>query len=235
MSTAKEIQQAMRALSNKKIAQDSQRFFKTGKGEYGEGDKFLGIRVPVTRKIAKQFRDTPLLEIEKLLKSKFHEERLLAVIMMDNIAKKATEDELKSVYICYLKNTDHINNWDIVDSSAPRIVGKHLFQRDRKPLYKLAKSSSLWEQRISILATFYFIDHKDFKDALEIGKLMLNHEHDLIHKATGWMLREVGNRDRTVEETFLKQHYKTMPRTMLRYAIEKFPENKRQKYLKGLI
>ncbi|MDX1810820.1 MAG: DNA alkylation repair protein [Gammaproteobacteria bacterium] len=235
MASAREIQQTMRALGDKDLAQQAQRYFKTGKGEYGEGDKFLGIRVPVTRKVAKQFKDTNLVEIEKLLQSRFHEERLLAVIMLANIAQKADEETLQNIFNIYLHNTHMINNWDIVDSSAPGIVGRYLYHKDRAILYKLANSDSLWEKRIAILATFYFIQQNDFTDALALAELCLTETHDLIHKASGWMLREVGNKDQKQEEGFLKQYYQQMPRTMLRYAIEKFPEAKRQAYLKGKV
>jgi len=233
--TVKSIQTTVRALADKEIAQHSQRFFKTGKGEYGEGDIFLGIRVPVIRKIAKQYKSMPIQEIVKLLQSKYHEERLLAVILMVNLSKKANEKQQKELYTTYLSNTHKINNWDIIDSSAPDIVGKYLFDKNTKPLYTLANSNSLWEKRISILATFYFIKFNKYEDALKIAEIMLPEEHDLIHKATGWMLREIGNRDIETEEKFLKPHYKSMPRTMLRYAIEKFPETKRKKYLHGEI
>ena len=235
MSNCREIQKALRALGDKDIAQHSQKFFKTGKGEYGEGDQFIGVRVPVTRKIAATYKNTPLTEIEKLLHSKFHEERLLAVIMLANIAKTADLALLKTIYQLFETNTQYINNWDIVDSSAPYIVGKHLYDKDRSPLYKFARSKSLWERRISIISTLYFIKQDDFTDTLAIAEILLKDKHDLIHKATGWMLREVGNRSIQTEEVFLRQHFQHMPRTMLRYAIEKFPESKRQKYLKGNI
>lgn len=232
MSRCKEIQQALRSLGDKEIAQHSRKFFKTARGEYGEGDQFIGVRVPVTRKIANTYKNTPLIEIEKLLSSKFHEERLLAVIMLANVAKTADEQLLKTLYQIYIKNSKYINNWDIVDSSAPHIVGKYLYNNNRSPLYKFARSRSLWEKRISIISTLYFIKQDDYTDTLAIAEILLNDSHDLIHKACGWMLREVGNRNIEAEEAFLRQHYQHMPRTMLRYAIEKFPEVKRQKYLR---
>jgi 3-methyladenine DNA glycosylase AlkD len=229
--TAQAIQKRLKALGSKKIAATSQRFFKTGPGEYGEGDKFIGIRVPVLRKLIKDYLDLPIKEIILLLQSPVHEERLFALLLLVQISSKADEALKKSIYELYLKSTEFINNWDLVDSSAEHIVGAYLKDRSRAPLYRLAKSTDLWERRIAIMATFHFIKHKDFSDTLKIAKILLFDRHDLIHKAVGWMLREIGKRDLCTEEEFLKMHYKSMPRTMLRYAIEKFPEPKRQKYL----
>ena len=229
------IRDELRKFSDAKIAEHSQRFFKTGKGEYGEGDKFLGIRVPVLRKLAKKYKNISLDEIVELLKSPFHEERLLAVFMLVNAFKKSSDEVRKNIYEIYLANTEFINNWDIVDSSAHFIVGAYLRNRDKKSLYTLAKSENLWERRIAIIATFHFIKNNEFADALKISRILLTDEEDLIHKAVGWMLREIGNRNIETEEKFLKKHYKKMPRTMLRYAIEKFPEEKRQKYLKNIL
>ncbi|MCH8021901.1 DNA alkylation repair protein [candidate division KSB1 bacterium] len=231
----KEVRAHMQELSNPKIAEHSLRFFKTGPGEYGEGDVFLGIRVPVTRKVARKFRELPLEQVLKLLKSKFHEERLLALFMLVALFKKGDEEQQKKIYEGYLSHTDFINNWDLVDSSAHQIVGGYLFERDRKRLYQLAKSKSLWERRISMIATYTFIKKDDFEDTLKLSEILLTDEEDLMHKAVGWMLREVGKKDIEVEERFLRKHYKKMPRTMLRYAIEKFEEEKRQGYLKGEI
>ena len=233
--TYQKITKHLHSLSNQEIANHSQRFFKTAKGEYGYGDIFLGIRVPVIRQAVKKYKSTPLKEIKKLLKSEFHEIRLFALILMVLQYDKANEDEQEEIYSVYLKNTKYINNWDLVDSSAQYIVGRHIENKDRSILYELAKSNSLWERRIAVISTFYFIRKNDFKDALSISELLLNDQQDLIHKAVGWMLREVGNRDLIKETAFLKAHYKTMPRVMLRYSIEKFSKEDRKKYLKGEI
>ncbi|MCH8956831.1 DNA alkylation repair protein [candidate division KSB1 bacterium] len=231
----KDVKAHMQELSNPKIAEHSLRFFKTGPGEYGEGDLFLGIRVPVTKKVARKFKELPVDEVLKLLKSKYHEERLLALIMLVNRFKKETDKEQKKIYEAYLSHTEYINNWDLVDGSAHQIVGGYLFERDRKPLYQLAKSKSLWERRISMIATYTFIKRDDFEDTLNLSAILLTDEEDLMHKAVGWMLREVGKKDLEVEEKFLRKHYKKMPRTMLRYAIEKFEERRRKGYLHGKI
>jgi 3-methyladenine DNA glycosylase AlkD len=220
-------------LANKEIAEHSQRFFKTAKGEYGAGDIFLGIRVPVLRKLVKKYRGISIAEVYKLLHSKFHEERLLAILMLVQLFKTADDDEQKQIYDLYLRNTEFINNWDIVDISAGNIVGAYLYEKDRIPLYHLVKSENLWERRISIIATFYFIRKNDFEETLKISKILLHDKEDLIQKAVGWMLREVGKKVIEIEEEFLEEHYKKMPRTMLRYAIEKFPEARRKMYLRG--
>lgn len=220
-------------IKDPKIAEHSQRFFKTGEGEYGDGDQFLGIRVPTLRKAAKIFKDTPETEIKKLLKSGFHEIRLLSLIMLVNRFSIVNDDEKEKIYDFYLAHTKFINNWDLVDSSAHSIVGAWLFDKDRSDLYQLVASKNLWERRISIISTFYFIKQGDFSDALNLSKILISDTEDLIHKAVGWMLREIGNRDIDIEENFLKQHYQNMPRTMLRYSIEKFDNPKRQAYLKG--
>jgi len=220
-------------LANEKIAEHSQRFFKTGKGEYGEGDIFLGIRVPLLRKLVKKYRGISITEVRKLLHSKFHEERLLAVLMLVQLFKSGDESVQKQVYDLYLENTEYINNWDIVDISASNIVGAHLYEKDKAPLYDLVQSKNLWERRIAIIATFYFIRQNEFDDTLKLAEILLNDKEDLIHKAVGWMLREVGKREIELEEEFLQEHYKIMPRTMLRYAIEKFTETSRKMYLRG--
>jgi len=220
-------------LANEQIAEHSQRFFKTGKGEYGEGDIFLGIRVPLLRRLVKKYGGISIAEVRKLLHSKFHEERLLAVLMLVQLFKSADESVQKQVYDLYLENTEFINNWDIVDISASKIVGAHLYEKDKAPLYDLVQSKNLWERRISIISTFYFIRQNEFDDTLKLAKILLNDKEDLIHKAVGWMLREVGKREIEFEEEFLQEHYKIMPRTMLRYAIEKFPETSRKMYLRG--
>jgi len=221
--------------SSAKRAKNSQRFFKTGPGEYGEGDVFLGITVPEIRKIANKFFRLKLQDIEELLKSKFHEERLVSLLILVVKFKKGDENARKKIYEFYLKNLEFVNNWDLVDSSAEQVIGDYLLKRNKNILARLAKSKNLWERRIAIVATFRFIKNNKFFDTFKISKILLRDEHDLIHKAVGWMLREVGNRSLESEEEFLKKHYKKMPRTMLRYAIEKFNENKRLLYLKGKI
>lgn len=208
-----------------------QRFFKTGKGQYGEGDIFLGLMVPMQREIVKKYHDLSLADIQKLLNSKIHEERLIALLILVSQFKRGDTREQKIIFNFYLKNAKNINNWDLVDLTAPNIVGQFLMDKNRKILYKLAKSDNLWEKRIVILATFTFIKYGQFKDALRVAEILLQDKHDLIHKAVGWMLREIGKRDLATEEVFLKKHHKRMPRTMLRYAIEKFPEKKRKWYL----
>jgi 3-methyladenine DNA glycosylase AlkD len=227
MTTAEKITKQLKALGNKTAAEHAQRFFKTGPGQYGEGDVFLGIKVPVLRKLAKEHRDITLDDAIELLQSPLHEVRLLALFIMVLQSKRNST----AVYRAYHANTRCINNWDLVDCSAEHIVGAHLFERDRKPLYKLAKSKSLWERRIAIIATFYFIRRNQFDDTLAIADILLNDKEDLLHKAVGWMLREVGKRDLKTEEDFLLPRYQKMPRTMLRYAIERFPEPKRLAYL----
>lgn len=219
-------------LKNPQKAKLLQRFFKTGKGEYGEGDIFLGLVVPQQRKVAKRFPNLSLEELQKLLNSKIHEYRMVALFILMEQHKKADEKEKEKIFHFYLKNTKNINNWDLVDLSAPSIIGNFFLDKDRKVLSKLAKSKSLWERRIAILSTFSFIGNNQFQDTLKIAEILLHDNHDLIHKAVGWMLREIGKRNQEIEENFLKKHYKNMPRTMLRYAIEKFSARERQRYLK---
>lgn len=211
------------------------RFFKTGKGEYGYGDVFIGVKVPPLHKIARRERGLALGETQKLLRSKIHEERLLALFIL--VEKFPREDEAgqKKIFDLYIKNRKHINNWDLIDLSAETIIGEYLMNRDRKLLYALGRSKSLWDRRIAMLSCFAFIRANDFKTAFEIADILMPGTEDLIHKAVGWMIREIGNRDLKAEEKFLKTRYKKMPRTMLRYAIEKFPEKKRQAYLKGKV
>ena len=210
-------------------------FFKTGPGQYGAGDIFLGITVPLLRRLAKECRATPINDMLALLRSSVHEERLFALFLLVAAYTRSDEAAKDKIYRLYMRNLRFINNWDLVDLSAPNIVGAHLVTRERVPLYKLARSSKLWEKRVAILSTFAFIRQDDFADMLRISRILLADEHDLIHKAVGWMLREVGKRDLAEEEKFLKRHYRNMPRTMLRYAIERFPETKRKKYLHGKI
>jgi len=233
--TSQKVKQDLQKYSNKKKAQILSRFFKTGKGEYGEGDVFIGVKVPEQRFVAKKHKNLALSEVKKLLTSKVHEHRLTALLILTYQFPNLDEKQKKAVFDFYLKHTKYINNWDLIDLSAPRLIGNYLQDKNRKVLFRLAKSKNLWEKRISILSTFFFIYSNDFEDTLKISKILLNDNHDLIHKAVGWALREVGKRNLKKEEGFLKKHYKKMPRTMLRYAIERFPEQKRQKYLKGLI
>lgn len=211
------------------------RFFKTGPGEYGEGDVFLGVTVPHQRKIAKQFKQLPLTEVKSLLDSKYHEERLTGLFILVLQFEKAAEKDQKTIANFYKKNISAVNNWDLVDSSAHKILGPYLIERDKKLLYTWSRSKDLWKRRIAIMTTFHFISKGHFEDTFQIAEKLLNDKEDLIHKAVGWMLREVGNKDLTSEEKFLKKHYKQMPRTMLRYAIEKFPEKKRKAYLNSKI
>src|SRR3989304_1494639 len=206
----KQFSAELRKAASKETASILQRFFKTGKGEYGEGDKFLGIKVPQIRKIAKRNNDLTFTEIQKALKSKFHEERLCALLILVNKYSTGDEKTKEKITNFYLANTKFINNWDLVDLTAPKILGKYLLNRDREILYTLSISESLWERRISILSTFEFIREKQFQDSLKIAKILLNDEHDLIHKAVGWMLREIGKRDLETEEKFLLKYYKTM-------------------------
>ena len=222
-------------LADPEIATHSQRFFKTAEGEYGFGDTFLGIRVPVIREAVKKYKHTPLSTAEKLLKSEYHEIRLFALLLLVFRFSKSSDDEQERIYHMYLANTQHENNWDLVDSSAPHIIGAYLENRDKSILYDFSKSDLLWERRIAIMSTFHFVKREDFPDALAIAEVLLHNREDLIHKAVGWMLREVGKRSRNVEEKFLAKHYREMPRTMLRYAIEKFSNEERRKYLSGEI
>lgn len=254
-----DLKKDLQELANPEKAELLQRFFKTGKGHYGEGDVFLGITVPEQRKIAKKYTDLSLKEIQELILSEIHEYRLVSLLILIEKYKKSKDK--KEIFEFYLKNTKKINNWDLVDLSAPNIVGDFLLDKDKNILYKLAKYENLWEKRISIVSTFAFIRNNQFDDTLKIAEILLNDakkskifgatkskavpmhrqhkdfagNHDLIHKAVGWMLREVGKRDEEKLEEFLKKYYKDMPRTMLRYAIERFDEEKRKKYLKGKV
>jgi 3-methyladenine DNA glycosylase AlkD len=208
------------------------RFFKTGKGQYGEGDAFLGIMVPAQRAIARKYSSLTLKGISTLLSSRMHEHRLVALFILVGQYRKADDRRKREIVEFYLHHSRHINNWDLVDLSAGHILGHSLLDKDRAVLYRLAASKNIWERRMAIIATSAFIRNNDFSDTLRIAELLLSDDHDLIHKAVGWMLREVGKRDRKKEEAFLKKHYRKMPRTMLRYAIEKFDEEKRKYYLK---
>jgi len=226
-----EIRRKLCILADKDKARILRGFFKTGRGQYGEGDIFIGVTVPMLRKLAKEFGDMPVDDVVLLLKSPIHEERTLSLLMLVRSYETGSETTKKKIFNCYIANTRYINNWDLVDLSAPNIVGAHLFDKSRKQLYAFAGSDNLWKRRIAILSTFTFIRQNDFTDTLRISRLLLKDEQDLIHKAVGWMLREVGKRSRDREEKFLGQHYRGMPRTMLRYAIERFPESERKKYL----
>lgn len=225
MSIVNDLQQ----LKDPAKAKNLQRFFKTGKGEYGEGDVFWGLTVPQVRSIAKKYKALPLTEVEKLLHSRVHEFRLTALIILTY--KKLTKD----IVDVYLRNTNYINNWDLVDLSSHKIVGAFLSDKPRTILYKLARSNNMWERRIAIISTFAFLRNGDTSDTMKLAELLLYDTEDLLHKAVGWVLREVGKRDEKVFVDYLSTRYKTMPRTMLRYAIEKFPPARRKKYLKGLI
>lgn len=207
-------------------------FFRTGPGQYGEGDEFIGVRVPDIRALGRQFRDAPLPEIEKLLRSPVHEARLLALVLLVGAFTRAGESGRRRIYNLYLTRTAFINSWDLVDVSAPHIVGAWLIARKRTTLRRLARSKSVWERRIAILATHHFIRRGDLEDTFALADLLLDDEHDLIHKAVGWMLREAGNRNPAALRRFLKTRHTRMPRTMLRYAIEKFPEQERRKYVR---
>jgi len=221
--------------ANPEKAKILQKFFKTGKGQYGEGDIFLGIIVPEQRKIAKQFQEIPITDLQYLLNSNIHEKRLIALLILIEKYKKSSEKDKEIIFNFYIDNSKKINNWDLVDLSAPNIVGDFLLEKPKDILYELAKSENLWKKRISIVSTYQFIKNNKFQDTLQIAEILLKDKHDLIHKAVGWMLRELGKKNQELEEFFLKKHYKQMPRTMLRYAIEKFKEDKRQDYLKGRI
>lgn len=233
--TATEMRAALRELADPNIAAHSARFFKSGKGEYGEGDRFLGIRVPVVRKQVRRFRHAPERAVLALLKSPFHEERLFAVLLMVDQYRRGDQGTRTRIYSAYMANRAFVNNWDIVDSSAHLIVGPQLEPGNRSVLRELAASDSIWDRRIAMMSTYHYIRKGDFCDALGLARVLRDDEHDLIHKVVGWMLREIGNRDRTAEEEFLLRHYRKMPRTMLRYAIEKLPEARRKAYLNGTL
>ena len=233
MSKVTELKMYLKSFAVEEKVPLYQGFFKTGKGEYGEGDKFIGVTVPNSRKVAKKFADLSLSEAAKLLASGIHEERLIALLIIVGQFQKADEKGREKIYNFYLKNTKHINNWDLVDLSAGKIVGEYLAKKNKTILYKLAGSKSLWERRIAIISTGNFIGKGMFEDTLKISAILLTDKHDLIHKAVGWMLREVGKRSEKNLLGFLKRNYKQMPRTSLRYAIERLPQNKRLSLLKG--
>ena len=224
---------ALHDLADPASAVTLQRFFKTGPGQYAEGDRFLGVRVPRLRQLVKRFNPVPLDDATSLLDSPWHEERLLGLLFLIDLFEHGSEAQKKTIVTRYLNHSFRVNNWDLVDLSAPAISGAYFFARSRKPLFSLARSSNLWERRIAIVSTLFWIRHNDLQGTLGIAELLLADSEDLIHKATGWMLREIGKRDQHQLESFLKQHYYSLPRTTLRYAIERFPEPLRQAYLSG--
>ncbi len=229
------VQIDFRKLANDKKAVILRRFFKTGPGQYGEGDVFLGITVPVIRNFAQNHYGLPFADIEKVLRSPFHEERMLASIILIEKYKTASDSEQKKIFNLYLSNLKYLNNWDLIDLSAPKIIGAYLEKKPKDILLALAVSANMWERRIAIVSTFHYIKANSFDMTFKITDLLLKDKEDLIHKATGWMLREIGKRDQNAEEIFLSTRYGKMPRTMLRYAIERFPEERRVSYLKGTI
>lgn len=233
--SVEEIERELHALGEPEVARALGRFFKTGPGEYGEGDRFLGIRVPVLRRLARLYGALELPACRELLGSPFHEARLLALLILVRHYDRGDEAMREAVYRLYLDHLRCVNNWDLVDSSAEHIIGRHLRERDKTLLDDLARSSSIWDRRIAIMATFHYVKAGSFDETLRIGDLLLDDPHDLVQKAVGWMIREVGKRDRATAEAFLRPRYRRMPRTMLRYAIEKFPEGLRQQYLRGEI
>ncbi|MBT8171928.1 DNA alkylation repair protein [Candidatus Bathyarchaeota archaeon] len=226
-----QIKKELENLGDSERAKKLSGFFKTGKGQYGEGDVFLGIPVPLQRKVAKKYIRLSLEDLQRLLRSKIHEYRLTALLILVLQYSKTDFKGKERIFSFYLENSNFVNNWDLVDLTAPKIIGDYLLDKDKKILYTLVKSSCLWERRIAILATFTFIRNDDFNDALQISKILLFDKHDLIHKAVGWMLREIGKRNKRVLEEFLEKYCIQMPRTMLRYSIEKFDKEKRKYYL----
>lgn len=232
MSMIENIKKELKRLSDPRQAEVSQRFFKTGKGQYAEGDIFLGIKVPVLRKTAGKYQDLSLPELKQFLCSLIHEYRFFALVLLVNRFLFTHGSDRKKIVDFYMDNKNYVNNWDLVDMSAPAILGEYLMERDKEILYRLAVSKSLWDRRIAVISTFYFIKNNYYQETLNIAEILLKDREDLIHKAVGWMLREVGKRDINTEEKFLQHNYPDMPRTMLRYAIEKFPEDLRLAYLK---
>ena len=227
------VRNQLRLLGNAARAEHATRFFKTGPGDYGEGDRLLGLKVPDVRRLSRRCGDLTFVDLRQLLASPIHEQRQLALFVLVLRFGKADKSQQKKIYDFYMRNRRGVNNWDLVDGSPPHIVGAYLADKDRSILHEFARSKDLWERRIAIVATYHFIRHDDFDDTLQVAEQLLEDHEDLIHKAVGWMLREVGNRDVKVEKAFLDNHYRRMPRTMLRYAIERFPERQRQRYLKG--
>jgi 3-methyladenine DNA glycosylase AlkD len=230
-----EIQQELDSLGDARQAAILQRFFKTGPGEYGEGDRFRGMRVPVLRRLARKYGDLPLAAVARLLRSGFHEDRLLALFILINQYYRGDAPIRDAIHRLYRENTGFVNNWDLVDASAPHLLGHYLEDRPKGLLTRLAASGVVWERRMAIIGTFHFIKQGDLGETLRIARVLVGDPEDLIHKAVGWMLREVGKRRLAAAEAFLQAHYRDMPRTMLRYAIERFPQARRQAYLKGTV
>jgi 3-methyladenine DNA glycosylase AlkD len=230
-----QIRSELRSLADPDTATFLARYFRTGHGEYGEGDRFLGIRVPPLRSIARRARDVPVPDALELLRSRWHEERLLALLILVERYRRGAPGEREEIHRAYLAHRRHVDNWDLVDASAPHLVGAHVHPDDLGTLEQLAGAASVWERRIAMLATLHWIRRHEFAPALAIANRLVDDDHDLIHKAVGWMLREIGKRDREVEERFLRTHFRTMPRTMLRYAIEHFPPAQREAYLRGRV
>jgi len=230
-----EIQKELESLGDPFRAANLQRFFKTGPGEYGAGDRFRGLRVPVLRGLARKYQGLSLAEASRLLQSCFHEDRLLALFILIRHYDRGDQVVRDKVHRLYLEHTRWVNSWDLVDASAPLLVGHYLVDRPKDTLTRLAASGNLWERRMAIIGTLPFIKQHDFDETLRIARVLLNDPEDLIHKAVGWMLREVQKRETLVAEAFLQKHYRQMPRTMLRYAIERLPEGRRQAYLKGTV
>jgi 3-methyladenine DNA glycosylase AlkD len=232
---AEDIRRELKSMADPGKAAIMQRFFKTGPGQYGEGDIFIGVMVPQSRRVAKKFCQLPLGEVRTLLYSHIHEERLVALLILawSYSSVSSSREKEEQIVKFYLDNIKQVNNWDLVDLSAPNILGAHLVDRERSLLYMLAGSENVWERRIAIIATHHFIRNGDFSDTLKIAEMLLQDRHDLIHKAAGWMLREVGKRDAAAQEAFLEKHWSVMPRMMLRYAIERLPESKRRRYKKA--
>ena len=235
MPALTDVQAELASLADLAHAETSKWFFKTGPGEYGENDQFRGIRVPKLRKTASKFKQLAFEDTLKLLKSPWHEDRMVALFILTHQFNKGDDTAKTQIFEAYLAHTAYINNWDLVDCSAHKIVGPYLMDRDAGILAELVQSSSLWERRIAMMSTYYFIKNLRYTETLHLAEALLEDKEDLIHKVVGWMLREMGKRDMEVEEAFLQRHYKRMPRTMLRYAIEKFPEERRQAYLKGTV
>jgi 3-methyladenine DNA glycosylase AlkD len=231
----KELEEELKKYTKEERGKLLQRFFKTGPGQYGEGDVFLGLTMGEQRLVSKKFKDLEIKDVQQLLNSEIHEKRMISLLILIAKYKKASEEGKKEIFDFYIKNAKKVNNWDLVDVTSHKIVGDFLVDKDRTILYEFARSDNLWEKRISIISTFAFIRNNDFSDSLKIAEILLHDKHDLIHKAVGWMLREIGKKDQSVLESFLKKHYKDMPRTMLRYSIERFEESKRKKYLRGEI
>jgi 3-methyladenine DNA glycosylase AlkD len=231
LTNAASIRKRLRELGDPTDAAFLQGFFKTGPGQYGEGDRFLGIRVPDIRRLARELRGLPLDQIEVLLHDDWHETRLLAAILLGEEYKRGSPADRDAIFRLYLNNASRVNNWDLVDLSAPNVVGAHLATRSRKRLDRLARSRSLWERRIAIVATQHFIRNGEFEDTLRLARVLMHDKHDLIHKAVGWMLREVGKRDGATLESFLEEHAHEMPRTMLRYAIERLPPRDKTRFM----